>query len=122
MKPKSGIAIMLGVGPKSKSQEGPPPFGGRKPSMDEAEASDNPTEESGEPAMIGPADVDYSDNDLCESCANMQGDQCAKYKFPVMKTGHCEAGYEPKAGGEEMGAESDGMDMGEGGDMGGEGA
>lgn len=33
-----------------------------------------------------------------------------------------EAGYEPKAGGEEMGGESDGMDMGEGSDMGGEGA
>lgn len=53
-------------------------------------------EPDGDEGGVGPEDVGYSDNDLCETCKNMgQDGNCSKYNFPVDQTGHCEGGYEP---------------------------
>ena len=118
---KPSLVIALGIGKKKPiGQEGPPPSRYRKAiesptELPHAESSTDPVAEEtaeGDPlgggaddvglndtsgGGIGPADVDYSDNDLCESCLHMSdaGD-CNKYGFPVEPTGHCEAGYEPK--------------------------
>jgi hypothetical protein len=70
-------------------------------------AAEGESPDSGESeGKISPEEVDYSDNDLCETCANMGADgNCSKYGFPVDKTGHCEAGYESKdSGTSDMGA------------------
>ncbi len=125
----SRLTIALGIG-KKKGKGSPPPYNYKKPAektpeektpavtiaAPPEEAVETPTESVGEDSSlgglpgamddsvgesgIGPADVDYSDNDLCETCANMgQDGNCTKYNFPVQPTGHCEAGYTPQAGG-----------------------
>lgn len=112
-----GLMVAIGLG-KPKDKSGPPPPR-TKPAVIEkttevvAPAKEPPTDsyqpqESetlgadpiGSDTGIGAADVDYSDNDLCESCANMgQDGTCTKYGFVVDPTGHCEAGFQPKTGG-----------------------
>lgn len=99
-----GFMIAIGVGKKKPPEDAPPRYttGGADSEPDPGdpnEAAENEPEGGGS-VTIGPEDVDYSDQDLCETCANMGADgNCSKYKFPVDKTGHCEAGYEPKDGG-----------------------
>lgn len=93
--------MILGIGKRKPGQDAPPSFG--KPKADVTETPDTPEEETAEgESGITPEEVDYSSNDLCETCANMSSDgQCTKYHFAVDKTGHCEAGYEAKDGGAE---------------------
>lgn len=103
-RPGGGLLVALGIG-KKKPESGPPSY--KSDPMDPGEATetqepDADTDDQAGGGMISPEEVDYSDNDLCETCANMgQDGNCIKYNFPVDKTGHCEAGYEPKGG--EMG-------------------
>lgn len=75
------------------------------------DTADPTTDTSGGEGKISPEEVDYSANDTCETCVNMgsSGD-CTKYNFPVEPSGHCEAGYEPKGGGEE--GNTEGIDAG----------
>jgi hypothetical protein len=100
--PKHGLIIALGIG-KKKPGEAPPSYRGDPDAGEPGEASE--TMEPGPDDKVGPADirpeeVSYSDNDLCETCANMgQDGNCARYGFPVDKTGHCADGYEPAGGG-----------------------
>ncbi len=60
---------------------------------------EKPEEESG---GIRPEDVDYSAGDLCLDCRHNAEGHCQRYGFAVEDSGHCEAGYEPRDGGEEM--------------------
>ena len=136
---KSGLMVAIGIGKKPRQEKGAPPsrftkteapaeeapaeeaveeepeaFGGTESPLEEAaEASPLGDLDTGGAAGgqgVGPLDVDYSDNDLCESCANMGDDgNCSRYGFPVQPTGHCAAGYEPKG---ELGAEGLGEGLG----------
>jgi len=115
--------IALGIGKRPARDGGPPPFenkgaadtgagGDTEPDpADPLEGAEGETEPTGGAGSVGPADVDYSDNDLCGSCLHMQGTDCAKYGFPVDPTGHCEAGYTPK----DAAAAQDGMVADDGG-------
>ncbi len=114
---KHNLVIAMGLGKPKGGGDSAPPSYKSKPDPDMALGSDpepDPTDPmegmEGEGAGgITPEEVDYSANDLCETCTNMQPDgMCAKYSFPVDKTGHCEAGYSPMGGGAMTGME--GMD------------
>jgi hypothetical protein len=49
-------------------------------------------------AGITPEEVNYSDNNLCETCKHMGGDgSCLRYRFQVKRTGHCQSGYKKGA-------------------------
>ncbi len=120
------LTIALGIGKKKPmGEEGPPPSRFKKPTESappqEAPLPETPVEDpaasplgmepEGDEGGIGPIDVDYSDNDLCETCANMgQDGNCTKYGFPVQPSGHCAGGYMPK--GEEVPRETGTMSEG----------
>jgi hypothetical protein len=112
MAKKPGMDVMIAVKPHKRpgsdlSGPGPLDRPSGSPASDEGEPDAD--DQGGGGGSVGPEDVDYSDNDLCESCKNMGDDgNCTKYNFPVEPTGHCEAGYEPKEGGGETGAEAGG--------------
>lgn len=104
------IDVAVGMPPKPKAAVPSPapaaPKPGSMPVGDEPEATPDGDE------TLQPADVDYSANDLCGSCAHMGEDgSCVKYRFPVEESGHCAAGYEPKQ------AEASPMDQSHGGEM-----
>ncbi len=111
---KSNLIVALGLGkPKGGGDSAPPSYksapapdpsqGGDPTSTEMATDPMEGIEGTGGAGAITPEEVDYSDNDLCETCANMGADgMCTKYNFPVDKTGHCEAGYSPMGGGGDM--------------------
>lgn len=109
---KPDLTMILGIGKRKPGQDAPPSFG--KPKADVAETPDTPEEETAEgESGITPEEVDYSSNDLCDTCANMSPDgQCAKYHFAVDKSGHCAGGYEPKADGSPQETEEGAGDLG----------
>lgn len=115
MQKHPGLLVAIGVGKKPTPDSGPSPFKGAPDAPPTADPMGGGDDETSEVGSISPEEVDYSANDLCETCSNMGDDgSCTKYHFPVDKTGHCEAGYEPKGGG--MGADmsSAGDDAGAG--------
>ncbi len=120
---KHNLVIAMGLGkPKGGGDTAPPSYRSKPPASDPTQADTEPdpadpmegAEGEGASGGISPEEVDYSDNDLCETCSNMGHDgTCMKYGFPVDKTGHCEAGYEPKGGqGMEAMGGMPGMDQG----------
>lgn len=97
-KPKPGLGSMTPV-----EKRGGPPAPASDPDQDQ-------DQDQGMSVTVGPEDVDYSDNDLCETCKNMGSDgNCMKYGFGVQPSGHCESGYEPKDNG---GDQDQGQDQG----------
>lgn len=117
---KGGLDVMIAVG-KHKPGLGPmtPVEKRGQPTPQDPDADDDQDQQQG--GTVGPEDVDYSDNDLCETCANMgQDGNCSKYGFPVDRTGHCEAGYEPADGGRDQSQPSDQYGAGGDQDQGGE--
>lgn len=113
---KHNLVIAMGLGkPKGTSDSAPPSYKSQAPAPDVGQTgtpADDPTAgmEGQDTGGITPEEVDYSDNDSCADCQNMQGDSCAKYGFPVQPSGHCEAGFEPKGGAGDMtGADMGGM-------------
>ena len=94
--------------PKGRAAAPPPPPGAADPDADPGQdpdaarqTQDNQPDADDQP--LSPAEVGYSEADLCQDCAYMADDgNCSKYHFPVTETGHCEAGYEPKNGGDQQ--------------------
>ncbi len=123
---RPSLMVAIGIGKrKVKGDEGPPPSRFTKPGVKEAApvedkiseeippTLDTSTEDTGATSLDGldttgatgvkgitPEEVDYSDSDLCGQCLHMGDDgNCDRYGFPVQESGHCEAGFEPLAGG-----------------------
>ena len=96
------LVIAMGLGKPKGDSSAPPSYKSSPPddtTLDPTDPADTPPDPMAGGGTITPDEVDYSDNDLCETCSNMGADRnCTKYNFPVDKTGHCEAGYEPKGG------------------------
>lgn len=114
-----GLMVAIGIprGGGGKPDIGSP--GGLDEPMPKRGAVAPQQQEAGGESKVGPEDVDYSANDLCGECANMADDgNCTKYGFPVEHSGHCEAGFQPKAGEEQGEGASDSMaeEAGEGED------
>ncbi len=103
---KHNLVIAMGLGKPKGGGDSAPPSYKSKPDPDMALGGD-PEPDPADPMEgmegegaggITPEEVNYSDNNLCQTCSNMQGDSCSKYGFPVDKTGHCQAGYSPLGG------------------------
>ena len=94
-KPGVDVAVMVKPHGKGPDLSGP---GSLEP-PEPGDTGDEPEKEpDADEGAITPEEVDYSDNDLCGSCAHNQEGTCAKYGFPVDDSGHCEGGYEPQGG------------------------
>lgn len=92
-----GLMLAIGLGRK-KDDSAPPSF--RPKSGDSQDTTTVLGDDTASGAGIDPAEVDYSEDDLCGSCIHMGTDgECQKYGFPVTENGHCEAGYSPRGGG-----------------------
>ena len=91
-------AVIIGFGKQKGGRQAPSMPPPQMPSRGRGAAPKPPSmpgQDSPEtPGTLTPEEVCYKDNDLCGTCAHMQGDQCEKYSIPVTETGHCAAGYE----------------------------
>ena len=96
---KPGLMIALGLHSKPKPESAPPRYAG-SPSASPGPGDPDAANEPAESGSITPEEVDYSENDTCSTCSSNDSGNCAKYHFPVSETGHCEAGYSPKDGGD----------------------
>lgn len=120
MRDKPGMMIMVGLGkPKGSPSQPPPGPVGRpakavppKPKLGKAPAPDAPQEPDADDmnrpeggGSVSPEEVNYKSDDLCQDCVHFDGSNCNRYGFEASPNGHCAAGFEPKGGGMDAGAD-----------------